>query len=216
MNNEARSNQQGYRDAMGRLLVLYTQIDRLIMESCAERIDSAPDEPAKLALAKQVGDESRHVSIQYQWMKEFGTDPTPVISPAQENQILDYFRNLSWLEFLADMYICVEGLGSEAVERIVPLADPGTKESLRIPLADELDHIEFGVSRLKQELTKLSKSEREKFITTLPGRIDKVARRLHELGLDLPQMFAAVGADYDRLRQGVLERREELIREIAA
>src|SRR3990172_9187716 len=36
------------------------------------------------------------------------------------------------------MYICVEALGSDAVERIVPLSDPGTRESLRIPLTDEL------------------------------------------------------------------------------
>ena len=53
-----------YRESMGRLLVLYTQVDRLIMEICAERNEYAPDLDAKLALAKQVGDESRHVMIQ--------------------------------------------------------------------------------------------------------------------------------------------------------
>ena len=64
MTDQTRSSNPGYRDAMGRLLVLYTQIDKLIMEICGEKIVSAPDESAKLALAKQVGDESRHVSIQ--------------------------------------------------------------------------------------------------------------------------------------------------------
>lgn len=32
-----------YRESMGRLLMLYTQVDRLIMEICAERVADAPD-----------------------------------------------------------------------------------------------------------------------------------------------------------------------------
>jgi hypothetical protein len=58
------NNDDDYRIAIGRLLVLYTQVDRLIMEICADRIANAPDERAALELAKQVGDESRHVTIQ--------------------------------------------------------------------------------------------------------------------------------------------------------
>lgn len=215
MTDKTQSSNPGYRDAMGRLLVLYTQIDKLIMEVCGEKIVSAPDESAKLALAKQVGDESRHVAIQRKWMEQFGTDTVPVISPAQENQIRDHFRKLPWLDFLADMYVCVEALGSDAVEQIVPLADPGTRESLRIPLADELDHIHFGISRLKQELAKLSASERQKFLDRLPDRINKISRTFHNLGLNLPGMFEAVGANYNALRQGVLARRDDLLREIS-
>ena len=116
-----------YRTAMGQLLVLYTQVDRLIMEACAERIATAPDESAKLALAKQVGDESRHVAIQNEWMQSFATDRTPVISAAQEAAILAHFRQLDWMDFLTDMYLCVEALGSDAVEKVVPLADLGNR-----------------------------------------------------------------------------------------
>src|SRR5690606_8172123 len=97
-----------YRQSMGRLLVLYTQVDRLIMEVCAERIAGAPDDEARLSLAKQVGDESRHVTIQQRWIAEFGTDPTPLIDPGQEVVIREHFRELPWLEFLTDMYLCVE------------------------------------------------------------------------------------------------------------
>lgn len=204
-----------YRTAMGRLLVLYTQVDRLIMEACAERIASAPDEAAKLALAKQVGDESRHVAIQRQWMQAFGTDTTPILSPDQEQAILAHFRTLPWLDFLADMYVCVEALGSEAVERIVPLADPGTRESLRIPLSDELDHVAFGLGRLKDELGRLPADERERFLRALPRRIERLTTRLHGMGLDLPAMFAAVGADYGELCQAVLERRREILEDVA-
>lgn len=215
MNTEPVSQITDYRQSMGQLLMLYTQVDRLIMEICAERLAQVPDEDAELSLAKQVGDESRHVSIQRQWMREFGTQPTPVITPEQEKMIRAHFRSLPWIDFLADLYICVEALGSEAVERIVPLADPGTRESLRIPLTDEIDHVAFGVSRLKQELARLSESERREFLARLPARIESLVNVFHGFGFSVREMFEAVGADYDRLREFLEGRQRELIAELA-
>ncbi len=205
-----------YREAMGQLLVLYTQVDRLIMEICAERIATAPDEPARLALAKQVGDESRHVCIQRQWMERFGTTTTPLISASQEAMIREHFRGLPWLEFLADLYLCVEALGSEAVENIVPLADPGTRESLHVPLSDEQDHVAFGVSRLRDELARLSPAQRHAFVATIPQRIDRLTQAFHGLGIDVAGLFARVGADYDSLSAAVARRRDELLQQVAA
>ena len=207
---------ESYRESMGRLLVLYTQVDRLIMEICAERIASAPDEAARLALAKQVGDESRHVAIQRDWMKKFGTDTRPVITSEQEEMIRKYFRRLPWLEFLADMYLCVEALGSEAVENIVPLADPGTRESLHIPLSDELDHIDFGVARLKQELAQLPEQARKTFLASIPHRIAALTQSFHGLGLDARSLFENVGADYRALCVAVVKRRDEILEQVAA
>lgn len=205
-----------YRESMGQLLVLYTQVDRLIMEICAERIATAPDEDARLSLAKQVGDESRHVMIQRRWMEQFGTDTTPVIGPDQEEMIRRHFRALPWLEFLADMYLCVEALGSEAVENIVPLADPGTRESLHVPLSDELDHIAFGVSRLRQELAALPAARREAFLAAIPARIDRLTDAFHDMGFDVAGLFANVGADYPALCDAVLHRRAEVLNQVAA
>jgi hypothetical protein len=216
MNLQHASNKAVYREAMGKLLVLYTQVDRLIMEACAERIASAPDEPAKLALAKQVGDESRHVAIQRDWMNAFGTRQEPVIPAEKEADILAHFRRLDWLDFLADMYLCVEALGSDAVEQVVPLADPGTKESLRVPLEDELDHIAFGVGRLQGELAHLAPAARAQFLARLPARIEALTRAFHGMGLDVRRLFEAVGADYDELCDSVLRRREEILRQVAA
>jgi hypothetical protein len=205
-----------YRESMGQLLVLYTQVDRLIMEICAERIATAPDEDARLALAKQVGDESRHVAIQRQWMAQFGTDTAPVIDRDQEEMIQRHFRELPWLEFLADMYLCVEALGSEAVENIVPLADPGTRESLHVPLADEQDHIAFGVSRLKQELGTLAPAQRGAFLASIPARIDRLTDAFLATGPDVASLFENVGADYPALCDAVLQRRDEILDEVAA
>jgi hypothetical protein len=153
---------QNYRIAMGRLLVMYTQVDYLIMRACAERIASAPDEEAQLSMAKQVGDESKHVRIQQRWIKQFGTDTTPVFSELQQELFLQHFRSLNWLDFLTDMYVCIEALGGEAVEQVVPMADPGTRESLKV-------------------------------------------------GLDIPAMFTAVGANYQLVVDSVMQRRQEIL-----
>ncbi len=214
MNMEQVSPPTDYRQSMGQLLMLYTQIDRLIMEVCAQRLADAPDEEAELSLAKQVGDECRHVTIQRQWMRKFGAAPTPLITPEQEQLIREYFQSLPWIDFLADLYVCVEALGSEAVEHIVPLADPGTRESLWIPLGNELDHVAFGLSRLRKELARLSKSERHVFLERLPARIESLANAFHGFGVPVRQMFEAVGADYDRICQLLEERQKELIAEL--
>ncbi len=205
-----------YRDAMGQLLVLYTQVDQLIMEICAERIATAPDTEARLALAKQVGDESRHVLIQQDWIQQFGVEPEPLITARQQEAIRTHFRALPWLEFLADMYLCVEALGSEAVEKIVPLADPGTRKSLQVPLSDELEHVAFGVARLKQELAALSPQDRRSFLASIPERVEALTRAFHAFGLNVPELFASVGADYDRLCIELELRQEELLEELAA
>lgn len=209
-------NDDIYRSAMGQLLALYTQVDQLIMEICAERIASAPDVSAKLGLAKQTGDESKHVTIQLCWMETFGVKNRPLITATDEEVIRAHFRSLSWLEFLVDLYVCVEALGTEAVEKIVPLADPGTRESLRIPLSDELDHVAFGITRLKQELTVLPETERRAFLACIPGRIEELAQKFENFGLNVPALFTAVGVDYQTLLVQLEMRENELFDELAA
>jgi len=40
-------NNDSYYHSMGRLLVLYTQVDFFIMQACAERIATAPGGPSR-------------------------------------------------------------------------------------------------------------------------------------------------------------------------
>jgi len=204
-------NDKAYRIAMGRLLVMYTQVDYLIMRACAERISTVPDEEAQLSMAKQVGDESKHVRIQHEWIKNFGTDMTPVFSELQQAMFLQHFRSLNWIDFLTDMYVCIEALGGEAVEQIVPMADPGTRESLKVPLQDEIDHVAFGLGRLKQELGKLPEAERYAYIESISSRLDFLDDSLHDMGLDIPGMFKAVGANYQSVVDSVMQRRQEIL-----
>lgn len=204
-----------YRTAMGKLLVMYTQVDYLIMRAVAERIAEAPDDESRLFMAKQVGDESRHVRIQQEWIAKFGTDTTPVFNDFQQEMFLTHFRTLNWLDFLTDMYVCVEALGTEAVEQVVPMADPGTRESLHIPLQDEIDHVAFGLAQLEMALAKLPSNESFAYLEAIPSRLDFLDDTLHGLGIDVPAMFSAVGADYQTVVQVVLHRRQQILDSLA-
>ena len=206
---------EDYKVAMGRLLVMYTQVDYLIMRAVAERIASAPDDESRLFMAKQVGDESNHVRIQQQWIKNFGTDTTPVFNEMQQQMFLAHFRSLNWLDFLTDMYVCIEALGGEAVEQIVPMADPGTRESLKVPLQDEIDHVAFGLGRLHDELVKLPEAESYAYLQTIESRLDFLDDTLHGLGIDVPAMFSAVGADYHKVVETVMSRRRQILESLA-
>ncbi len=205
-----------YAHAMGHLLVLYTQVDQFIMEVCAARIASAPDSVARMGLAKQVGDECRHVRIQNAWIAKFGVDPQPVIPAEALDRLHAHFRELDWVDFLVDLYLVIEALGSQAVEQVVPLADPGTRESLRIPLQDELDHVAFGLSELHKTLNAMTSAQRAETLANMPQRIDALVTRLEALQLPVMDWFEEVGTRREQLLHVLDERQNELIAQLAA
>ncbi len=206
----------GYARAMGHLLVLYTQIDQFIMEVCAARIATAPDDEARMGLAKQVGDECRHVTIQREWIRRFDIDPVPVIPSDALERLHIHFRQLAWTDFLVDLYLVIEALGSQAVEQVVPLADPGTRESLRIPLQDELDHIAFGLSELDKALNAMTPGQRAATLANIPRRIDNLVAQLETLQLPVMDWFEAVGTRREQMMQVLDARQDELIARLAA
>lgn len=210
------SSSTGYARAMGQLLVLYTQVDQFIMEACADRLLRAPNLEAKMGLAKQVGDECRHVAIQREWMERFGVDPSPVIGESDLLALHDHFRSLDWTDFLIELYLVIEALGSQAVEQIVPLADPGTRESLRVPLQDELDHVEFGLGQLQKALAAMEVSERQARLAAIPDRIGALVDRLDALDLPVADWFDGVGSNYLKLCESLQLRRDELLEQLAA
>jgi len=205
-----------YAHAMGHLLVLYTQVDQFIMETCAERIASAPDLTAKMGLAKQVGDECRHVTIQKNWMQAFGVDQTPIIDRQAIEQLQAHFSALDWVDFLTDLYLVVEALGSQAVEQVVPLADPGTRESLRVPLQDELDHVAFGLSELHKALDSMNAAQRQSRLDRIPARIDAIFVMLEDLDVPVLDWFEQVGTSPAQLCEVLDQRRDELVTGLAA
>jgi hypothetical protein len=208
--------QSTYALAMGQLLVLYTQVDEFIMEACADRLNRAPDQAARMGLAKQVGDECRHVTIQRKWMSEFGVDPSPIIDPDELKKLHEHFRSLDWAEFLVELYVVIEALGSQAVEQIVPLADPGTRESLRVPLQDELDHVAFGLGELDKALAAMDDDQRERCLAQVPARIESLLAWLSALELPIADWFEGVGSHYPELCKSLQLRRDEMLVALAA
>ncbi len=205
-----------YVHAMGHLLVLYTQVDRFIMEACAARIATAPDDDARMGLAKQVGDECRHVSIQNKWIAEFGVDPQPVIPAPALDRLHAHFRSLSWVDFLTDLYFVIEALGSQAVEQVVPLADPGTRESLRVPLQDELDHVAFGLCELRKVLEAMEPELRAETLANMPRRTGNFVQQLDAMQLPVMDWFETVGTRREQLLQVLNIRQDELLAQLAA
>ena len=205
-----------YALAMGQLLVLCTQVDQFIMEACADRLNRAPDLDSKMGLAKQVGDECRHVAIQHEWMMQFGVDKSPVIADTALAELHTHFRNLDWIDFLTELYLVIEALGSQAVEQIVPLADPGTRQSLQVPLQDELDHVAFGLKELDKALARLSDEERRRRLGQMPEHINALVAWLEGQHLPIASWFEDVGSNYPQLCELLRLRRDELLVELAA
>lgn len=205
-----------YARAMGHLLVLYTQVDQFIMEACAERIASAPGRDAKMGLAKQVGDECRHVTIQLGWIQKFGVDTAPVVGQQAIEQLHAHFRTLDWVDFLTDLYLVVEALGSHAVEQVVPLADPGTRESLRVPLQDELDHVAFGLYELQKALDGMDVLQRQSRLDRIPERISVIINMLDGFNVPVLDWFEQVGASSEQLCAILDRRKDELVTSLAA
>jgi len=61
------------------------------------------------------------------------------------------------------------------------------------------------------ELAKLPQQQRVDYIDNIASRLDFLKNTLHGLGVDIPAMFAAVGADYRKVVDHVLERRSEIL-----
>ena len=80
-----------------------------------------------------------------------------------------------------------------------------------MPLQDEIDHVAFGLGRLKQELNIMSEADRYAYIDSISSRLDFLDDSLHDMGLDIPAMFTAVGANYQIVVDSVMQRRQEIL-----
>ena len=57
--------------------------------------------------------------------------------------------------------------------------------------------------------------QRIDYIESMASRLDFLKNTLHGLGVDIPSMFAAVGADYQQVVDTVLERRSGILDSLA-
>ena len=61
----------------------------------------------------------------------------------------------------------------------------------------------------------MTPAERETLLVRLPGRIQSLNQSFHGMGLNVKDLFEAVGTDYDALCKSVLQRKDEILKEVA-
>lgn len=124
---------------------------------------------------------------------------------AKETEILDHLRELEWRDFLTDMHLCAEALCRDAVENIASLAGRAMSESVHMPPQDGLDHIAFGINRLKQELAIMPPGKRKEFLARISDWLESLNGTFHVMNSYTRAMIKAVCSDYAELRKLLLK-----------
>ncbi len=75
--------------------------------------------------------------------------------------------------------------------------------------------MEFGLGRLHDELAKLPAAEADAYLQSIESRLDFLDDTLHNMGIDVPGMFEAVGADYQKVVDMVMLRRQQILKSLA-
>ncbi len=116
------------------------------MVVCGLWMAEADDIEAKLKLARQTWDESRHAIAFYQRARELGADldRDPPQSPVLEPLIPFLTQAQTLVERSTLINLCVEVLAAESFHATKPLVDPESRELLDFILADEVTHVQLG------------------------------------------------------------------------
>lgn len=204
-----------YRHAIGTLLSVYTDIDLLALECCADRISKAPTLSAKLELARQVDEERIHFRIQEAWLNQIGFPFQPKIDPLQRQKLLEEFSRLDWFDFLTCLQFGIEGIGIAIVEKVASQADSGTQASLEIPIRDEKRQTSFGLLELTNIVEQSTPEEREALGRRMAARLDWMYHYAEE-SLDVPfeSLWGVLGLSKEEMWATVIERANELYRRI--
>ena len=64
-------------------------------------------------------------------------------------------------------------------------------------------------------LQKLPENESAAYLQSIESRLDFLDDTLHCMGIDVPGMFSAVGADYQKVVETVLHRRQQILESLA-
>ncbi len=202
-----------YRNAIGTLLTVYTDIDLLALELCADRISKAPSLEAKMELAHQVEEERIHFRIQEKWLNQLGMPFHSPIQPHHRKALLDAFSKLEWFDFLSCLQIGIEGIGIALVEKVSAHADEGTRASLEIPIRDEKRQTSFGLRELAEIVEKTPPSERPELARRLSGNLAQLYRWAeHCLPVDFEDHWEILGLSRQEMWETVHQRTEELFR----
>lgn len=129
------------------------------MMIASQLVNAVPDTHAKLFAAIQTVDEARHVEVFSRYLKRL--HKIHGITPGL-GQLLDTVVSApSWMHKLVGMQVVIEGfaLGYFRTVRI-ECADPMLQQILRLISRDEARHVSFGVSYLRDTVSRLPDAQR--------------------------------------------------------
>lgn len=143
---------------------------------CGQWMAECEDLETKLALARQVWDESRHTVAFYQRAAELGGDlkvdaaPSPVLDPLVPmlGQLDHLVLKTTWL------HRCIESMAIESFIALKPLTDPDTQEMLDFIIADEASHVALGNTVYKRFATTPELQQRAALVQ---GEVDAIMAR---------------------------------------
>jgi uncharacterized ferritin-like protein (DUF455 family) len=149
------------RIAAGSLLQVYADIDLLALELCSDRLPFAPTAEARKELMDQINEEVVHFTLQERTLLELGHPFVPVLTLSRRREIKEWFSRLDWYGFLAGLQLGIEGIGISVVEKVSERTDARIRESLRIPISDEMRQTSFGVREWHALLSRSTAQEKE-------------------------------------------------------
>ncbi len=204
-----------YKNAIGTLLTVYTDIDLLALELCADRISKAPSLEAKMELAHQVEEERIHFRIQEKWLNHLEMPFQSPIKPHHRKVLLDAFSGMDWFDFLSCLQIGIEGIGIALVEKVSAHADEGTRASLEIPIRDEKRQTSFGLRELAEMVEKTPFDERPALARRLSDNLSQLYRWAeHCLPVSFEEHWEVLGLSRQEMWETVHQKTLELFREL--
>jgi hypothetical protein len=116
------------------------------MVVCAMWMAEADDVEAKLKLARQTWDESRHALAFYERARALGADldMDPPQSPVLQPLVPFLMEARTLVERTTLINLCVEVLAVESFHATKPLVDLTSRELMDFILADEVTHVQLG------------------------------------------------------------------------
>lgn len=116
------------------------------MVVCGMWMAESDDIEAKLKLARQTWDESRHALAFYERSRELGADldMDPPQSPVLQPLIPFLMEARTLVERTTLINLCVEVLAVESFHATKPLVDSTSRELMDFILADEVTHVQLG------------------------------------------------------------------------
>jgi hypothetical protein len=200
------------RKAQGTLLSVYADIDLLALELCADRLPFAPSAEARKELLHQINEEVLHFALQDRALQEIGMPFAPILTLPKRREIRDWFSALDWYEFLAGLQLGIEGIGISIVEKVSENAHPRIRESLRIPITDEMRQTSFGIREWQGLLSRSSAREKEQLRTRVLQIFDEIYQMTGEaLPVRFEDHWKTLGLKKDDLWTAVRERTRRIL-----